>query len=316
MGCSGATCTARKGKVYIMKRLLVLTVCVTVQLIAANAYAQHANFVLFGDPNEAGVNQPVEEKHVHPITSPYFNEDAFITTDLRLWYVFHKFPGSSTLAGGEAHVIAVQARLALTDRLALLAVKDGYVWFESGLIDDDGWNDIAAALKYNIIQDFENEFHVSFGVGYEFKTGNGGVLQNDDELRFFVSVNKGFGKLHLGFNLNVFFAVGDETNFGDSDRLQWHLHADYYVCDWFSPVVEVNGYHILNAGTTTLPEQGVDVANVGQGEDDPVVTLGVGFELRCPEAPGLGIRVAFELPLTDNTDIFDYRVTTSVVQSF
>ncbi len=285
-------------------------------LLAPRAVAQHTGWTLFGDPNPAAAEVPAQQKHVHPVTSPYFSEDAFITTDIRAWYVFHDFPRSSLIGGGDAQVVAVQARIALTDRLALLAVKDGYVWFDTTLVDDEGWNDIAAALKYNVIQDWKNQFHLSVGAGYEFKTGNGDVLQNDDEARVFISINKGFDKLHFGFNANYFWAVGDEDALGDSDRFQWQAHADYYLCDWFSPVVEFNGYHITDAGNSPLPFQGVDVANLGRGEDDYVITTGLGGEFRLPEQPALKARVAYETPLTKKDDLFGYRWTFSVIWSF
>lgn len=273
-------------------------------LLASPTMAQHTGWTLFGEPNAEAAEVPAEQQHVHPVTSPYFNEDAFITTDIRAWYVYHDFPDSSPIGGGSADVYAVQVRAALTDRIGLLAVKDGYLDLDTGLINDSGWNDIAAALKWNFIQDWENQFHVSAGAGYEFKTGDGGVLQNDDEARVFLSINKGFDKLHLGFNVNYFWAVGDEDPLGDSERLQWHFHADYYVCDWFSPVVELNGYHTIDAGTSPLPFHGVDVANLGTGEDDPVVTLGLGAELRPFDDLPLAARVAYETPLTKENDLF------------
>jgi len=115
---------------------------------------------------------------------------------------------------------------------------------------------------------------------------------------------------------SYFWAVGDEDMRGDSDRIQWHLHADYYLCDFFSPVVELNGYHITDAGTSPLPFQGVDMVNLGTGEDDPVVTLGLGGEVRPLQDLPVAARVAYETPLTDENDLFGYRWTFSVVWAF
>lgn len=36
---------------------------------------------------------------------------------------------------------------------------------------------------------------------------------------------------------------------GNSDTFTWHLHADYQVCKYFSPVLEVNGYHVTSNDT-------------------------------------------------------------------
>lgn len=286
-------------------------------LVATVSNAQHTGFTLLGEPNAAAADVPAEQVHVHPMTSPYFNEDAFITTDVRAWYLFHDFAGGTPIAGGHAQILATQVRVALTDRIGLLAVKDGHVWMDSGLVESNGWNDVAAAIKWNFIQDWEKQLHVAVGAGYEFRFGESKVLQNDDEARLFVSANKGFDKLHLGANVNVFFPVGDKDPLGDSTRLQWHLHADYWVCEWFSPAVEFNGYHVLDADTSPLPFQGLDVGNFGSGAGDPVVTAGIGGEVRCPEVPALKIRAAYETPLTDvEHDLFNNRWTFSVIWSF
>lgn len=279
------------------------------------ASAQHTNLVLFGTPDEAGVNLPKERQAVHPVTSPYYHEDSFVTTDVRAWYVYHDFPQSSPIAGGSAKVYAVQVRAALTDSLQLVAYKDGYTEIDSGLVRDDGWNDIAAGLKWAFLQDWEQDLHAAVGAGYEFGIGDDEALQEDDEVRLWASVNKGFDALHLGATANLLLPVGDEDPLGDSTRLFWHAHADYFVCDWFSPVVELNGYHTLDNGDNApLPFSGIDVANLGGGEDEDVITAGFGVEVRPLD--NLGLRAAYETPLTNNEDLFGYRWTFSAVLSF
>ncbi len=293
--------------------LTILTLTAAI-LMHGTAQAQHAGFVLFGEPDPAAAEAPETHHFVHPVTGPYFHEDSFVTTDIRPCFVYHDLPTVSPIDGGSAKVYAVQARLALTNSLQLVAYKDGYVDFDSGLVDDEGWNDIAAGIKWKFYSDWANQLHAAVGVGYEVKTGNGRVLENDDELRFWASVNKGFDRLHLGATINGFLKTGDQDALGDSDRLSWHLHADYYVCEWFSPVLEINGYHTLNEGHAVLPFQGVDVANLGGGKGEDVVTIGIGGEFR--PIHNLALRAAYETPLTDTEDLFGYRWTLSAVFSF
>ncbi len=283
--------------------------------LTTSASAQHAEYVVFSEPNTAGLELPAERKHVHPITSPYTHEDSFVTTDVRTWFLYHDFPKSSAIAGGNAKVYAVQVRVALTDQLQLVAYKDGYTAIDSGLVDDDGWNDVAAGLKWNFLQDWENDLHAAVGVGYELGIGDDEALQEDDEVRLWASIDKGFDKLHVGATVNLLLAVGSEDPLGDADRLHWHARADYYTCEWFSPVVEMNGYHVLNEGDNTpLPFSGVDVANLGGGDGEDVITVGFGGEFRPFD--DVAIRAAYETPLTDNDDLFGYRWTLSAVFSF
>lgn len=119
----------------------------------------------------------------------------------------------------------------------------------------------------------------------------------------------------MGATVNGLFAAGSEDALGDSGRLFWHLHADGYLDQFLSPVVEFNGYHTLSDGdNAALPSSGVDVANLGGGEGEDVVTGALGLELR-PGA-GIGVRAAYGSPLTDNEDLYGYRRTASLVCGF
>lgn len=283
---------------------------------ASQCYAQHAGFVLFGEPNPEAAKATPEQRFVHPVTSPYFHEDSFVTTDIRLWYLYHDFPNSSTFGGGHAQVIAAQARLAITNQIQLVAYKDGYTFLDSPLSGEEGLNDIAAGLKWNFIQDFAHQFHMAAGVGYQLPAGDDEVFQDYDQWRFWASVNKGFDRIHLGATVNFFLTDDKHQRLGHSDELSWHLHGDYYVCEWFSPVVEINGYHVLNAGGEVVPFSGLDVTNLGGSSGDPVVTIGLGGEIR-PPIKNLSLRAAYETPLThEANDIFGWRITTSIVWGF
>ena len=60
------------------------------------------------------------EGWVSPVTMPYYFEDPFITTEVQAYGIWHEFPGRSVFQGGDAYVAALQARLAITDRLRQL----------------------------------------------------------------------------------------------------------------------------------------------------------------------------------------------------
>ncbi len=284
-------------------------------LAASTASAQQSTFVLFGDQSPDAPELRSPERYAHPITSPYFHEDSSVTTDLRLHFLYHDFPSAGVINGGSAKVAAAQVRVAITDRLQLVAYKDGYTDFDAGLTDESGWNDVAAGLKFAVINDWKSQFALAVGAGYEFPWGDDDVLHNSDELRLWVSANKGFGKLHFGGTFNYFFALGDDTDspLSDSDYFSWHLHVDYWVCEWFSPVIEFNGYHLVDRNNEIVPFSGIDVTSLGGGGD--VITYAVGAEVRPMDR--LQIRGAVELPLTDDDDdLYGYRLTFSAIWSF
>lgn len=287
--------------------------------------AQQAGWTVFGGKSGAVADKP-EQDFVHPVTSPYFHEDSFVTNDVRAWAVYQKLPktlalagGGSAPQGGDAQVYAAQLRIALTDRLQFVAYKDGYVVMDGDALQEEGWNDLAAGLKYAWYQDREKQLFAASGIGYELHTGNDAVLQQDDEVRLWTSVNKGYDKLHLGAAANLVVPTDDKSgpgDFGGSTVFSWHLHADYRVCERFSPVVELNGYHILDDGKNGVTDLNIgDVANIAGGQGRSLVTAGLGGEFRCP-VTGLKFRAAYETPLSNGNDAFKYRVTGSVVWSF
>lgn len=288
--------------------LLILS---SIALAALSADAQ-GGFVLFGESASAPAS---EQRFVRPITAPYFHEDSFVTSDLRAWYVQHHF-GSDTI-GGEVEVFALQVRLALTDRLQLVAYKDGYTRFsDTALGSPDGWNDIGAGLKWAFLQDWANQFHMAAGIGYEFGWGDDEVLQDTDELRLWLSANKGFDRLHLGATVNYIMASDtDDGAVGNADLMTAHLHADYRVNDWFSPVVELNGYFVTDEGAVGNTFSGVDAVSIGGGESEDTITGALGAEFR-PLGEDLGLRLAYETDLSGGTSLFGHRWTASLTYAF
>lgn len=277
------------------------------------AVAQHTDTVLFGEADAAAKNAPAESQFVHPITSPYVHEDSFITSDLRAWYLMHEFTAGSPIGSGDATVLALQARVALTDRLQLVAYKDGYTEIDTPGLDDSGFNNIAAGLKWNFYRDWEAGTHASAGLGYELAVGDEEVLQDYDEWRLWISGNQAFDALHVGATFNYFVPGSSEGLFEPAERLSWHLHTDYRLSENFSPVLEINGYHTVDDEAGSAPFSGVDVGNIG-GEGEDVITAGVGGEWRFSDR--LAARLAYESPLTDNLDLFGYRWTFSLVWGF
>lgn len=256
----------------------------------------------------------VEDFPVHPITGPYWNEDSFVGNDVRLVYAFHHFPGE-IFGGGHAAVYAAQLRVQLTKQLQLVAYKDGYMDIDLKNYADRGWNDIAAGLKYAFYQNDALQLHSAVGLGYEFASGDDNVLQDDDEVRFWWSINKGFGKLHLGATVNYFLATDNgDDGFGDSNHASWHFHADYQVCKWFSPVLEINGYHVFDEGDVVTPFSGTDVLNLGGNKNENTITGALGAEIR--PCSNFAVRGAYERALNDDADLFGHRWTFSAVIKF
>jgi hypothetical protein len=300
-------------------RSATIALLAAVGSITATASAQHANFTLF-DVSEGRMGiyfGPRNHQFVAPITNPSLNEDAFITSDIRINYSYYKIDADGTFAGGEIQSWSVQGRVALNDQFQVLLYNFGYLDINAdvnGGFSDDGAMDPGIGLKWKFLSDWNSQLHMAVGIGYEAALGSSGVLQNDDASRFWYSVEKGFGSLHLGATVNYVYAWGKESEFlgGNSDVVSWHVHLDYYVNPYFSPVVELNGLHRVN-GSELFGDSGADLFNLAGGTD--FYTVAAGLEYRPIET--LGVRGAFELPIDrDGSELYDWRVIVGVNLSF
>lgn len=255
------------------------------------------------------------ERFHEPLGQPLYFESPCNDTGLRFLYLRHDFANGSTLQGGNVTIYALQARVALTDKLALIATKDGYSEFESGIIQDEGWNDLAAGLKYVAVADEKSQLLVTPGIRYQAENGHRGILQGGvDELSPFVSVGKGFDDAHFVGNVTLRLPLnGDDGNTVG----HWDLHFDYDLNPGaqavVAPLVELHGVHYLDDGVSTLNVGGLDYTNLGsQPKEDFVCWAGLGFRAEILTKYEVGI--CYEFALTDkNDDIMDRRVTFDLI---
>jgi hypothetical protein len=172
-------------------------------------------------------------RFIEPITNPVFFEDPRSMTRLRVWFMNQMIPEHSILAGGDLQVFAAQATVALNERFALIAQKDGYIQIQpdSGL-DVEGWGDIATGVKYVIIRDPCNQFILSGGVLYEWSNGSRDVWQGngDGMWNFFLSAGKELGRTHVIGNAGYHQPNNSSQ---ESTWVHYSLHVDYMLTNKF-----------------------------------------------------------------------------------
>ncbi len=255
---------------------------------------------------------------VMPVGQFVYFEDPFITTDLRLMYVYHEIPNRSVLRGGQVHLIAAQIRVALTDRLAFIAVKDGYSWVDSHITNaGDGMNDVTVGLKYALIVDPEDQFVLSTGLRWEWAVGSTDAWQGGDsqELSPFFSVAKGWDKWHfLGAISGRIPTDHHDANYS----VVWNMHLDYKLTETFRPVIEVHGIHWLsNADKLPFSEDFLDVGSLGAAEarGRDFFSMGLGFRWQAMDNVNVGF--TWEFPLESASEhLQENRFTLNTVVSF
>jgi len=256
---------------------------------------------------------------VTPVTNAVWFEDARITTEARFLHMYHfideDFLGAG---GGDAQLYALQLRYAVTDRLALIAVKDGLVDIEL----DNGYEqfdfaDIAFGLKYQAYRSDEQELIVTPGLTFEVPTGGTDVFQGNGDGMFhpFVSFTKGFDKFQVagngGFHIPIDF--DEETAIA-----HYSLHMHYYLHQYFIPLFEVNATTVLSEAERipALDTEGADLFNFGAGDaaGSTQVSLGIGFRSRILDNLILGF--AWEKQVVEDNSLFDHRFTTDLIYRF
>lgn len=258
-----------------------------------------------------------KDQAISPVANPLFFESPLIQSELRPIYIYHNI--ANDFIGGFAQVFALQARWAVNDRLAIIATKDGYVQIRSKVpsLNHDGWADIAAGVKYALIDDVENQFILTPGVKFEFPWGEEDALQGngDGEINVFVSAMKGWDKFHLtgSFGARLPLDMDEETA-----SLHYSLQADYAVCKYFIPFVTLNGFTVLSEGDGPAfgGIEGYDLINFGASDAGGVstITLGVGFRSKVHKNVDVGF--AFEQCVTTPKGLFDNRFTLDAVVHF
>ena len=261
------------------------------------------------------------QRYVPPLANPLFNETPYITTEIRPIFIHQRIPRAFLTRGGHVDIWAAEIRVALTERLGIIASKDGYadIDFDQGLPDTSGFANISAGLKYALHSDAKDQSILSIGIEYEPPTGDiktGGIsLQGRGSglLDLFVTGAKAWGKFGLQGSLGVNLAMDSDH---DSSMLHWSGHADYELFQNFFPMFEINGFTTIDHGRRTrgVNFEGVDLVNFGSTDSGTVVTLAGGFRYRF--SPHIQMGAGYESTVTGRKDLLDDRIYVDLVISY
>jgi hypothetical protein len=252
---------------------------------------------------------------IQPVSNPIFARDPRSSTHARFLFINNWTPDTHAVApDDQIQVYAVQVNLALTERLSLLAEKDGYAVINRGPLSE-GLLNLAVGLKYAFLRRPERQFIVSGGLMFEAPTGESAVLQGDGSgvLTPFLSAGKGWGAFHTIANMGLSIPMDDDANSG---FFYWQQHFDYVVADWFAPLVEFNWFHYTSGGDRGIPSavgEGDGLLNFGTtgmaGADLVTVAVGARFRLTHWLSSGL----VWETPISSRKDLIDNRIVLDVI---
>ncbi len=247
---------------------------------------------------------------ISPITNPVFFEDPRTLTEARAIFVNHDLPDN--LGGGDVQVYALQLRAALTDRLSVIAIKDGFIVGQPNAPFDDGWADIGIGFKYLLWADCCRQQLLSGGVTFELPTGTrrAGQGNGDGEFNIFLS-----GASRLWGAVNWMVASGVRIPSNHNQESQSFYLSNHFSrrlgCSSFYFVSETNWYHWLRSGNQTALAgiEGLDLYNFGSTgvAGNNIVTGAWGVRFKPGNSTEIGL--AYEVPLTTREDIIKDRLT-------
>jgi len=265
---------------------------------------------------------------ISPVGNPIYFEDPKMTSEVRPIYMYHFLPDTFHFSsgkvplGGQVQVMALQLRYAVTDRLGIIASKDGYIQFQPKhtLAHQYGWADLAAGLKYAVIKSEEHQFILTPGFTLTVPTGSRDVYQGEGSgiWNIFASAEKGFDDLHV--TVNTGFLI--PNNFSENTaQLHYSAQVDYYVCQYFIPFAVANGYTILSNGNRNelpvpLDTEGYDLINFGSTDAQGTTQFTIGGGARSRIVKNVDVGVAYEFGVGNSIGIFQSRLTADLIWRF
>lgn len=265
-------------------------------------------------------------RYVPPITMFTLNESPFITTEVKPVFVYHRVPDGFITDGGTVYAGAVQGRLALGDRFAIIATTDGYadLNFDSVLPDTDGFLDLTAGVKYAFISDPGNGNIVTGGLRYTAPVGNietAGIDltgSTNGSIDAFVSGAKEYKQGGVQGSAGYQYGISDRS----WSYFHVHGHGYYKLTESFFPLIEANAIIPTNGGDRMPGSSltGADVFDIGASDPDPIFTLAVGARYRPTNHVIFGAAVegnVIDMGVDEGANsVYGWRITTDVTIHF
>ncbi len=243
---------------------------------------------------------------ISPITNPVYFEDPRLMTEARGIFLQHRAP--ITVGGGDVQLYALQLRARLSENVAFIATKDGYIRSTNPTIGN-GWADTAAGLKFALFRDVARQRMVTGGFTFELPTGESDALQGNGSGNLNLFLSSG-ARILNGVNWIGASGVRAPMDRVDESTVIYssqHLSKNIGPRTWL--LTEFNVQNWTRSGGGGIPGiEGGDLFNFGSTgvTGNTIVTNAFGLKFKPRQQSEIG--VAFEYPLTERRDIIDNRI--------
>lgn len=250
-----------------------------------------------------------------PLSNPVQSKDPRALTELRFLYLGDYSRNSTpVIGGGTFQVYAMQARLAVTERLQLYADKDGLVMVSpKGARSIFGLANIMAGAKYVFIRDEEDQFLFSGALQYEAPTGYPAIFEGHGNglLGVYGIIGKQFwDNWHFisTFGQNIALSNSNSGYFMTTAHLdrRFGKFVPFYEANWF--YYNQSGTHVPGVGS-----EGGGLLNLGASKVMGLnyLTNAIGFNYEFSQHVIFG--VAYEYQLTSRTMIENNLINAQLI---
>jgi hypothetical protein len=268
-----------------------------------------------------------ETSRLDQMISPAFHqvnfEDPRAISELRLIYAYHDLSEDFAAPVSFVNIWAAQLRFALTDKLSLIATKDGIVRMSfKGAKNETGFGDISAGLKYTLVENKDCGVIVAGTLRYIAPTGEREVFQGNGDGFIQPGVS---AALALSEEITLTSATGLRIAMSDEDSTMWDadMQLDYRIDTSYGswhPLVGASLVMVADSGTRLpLPSEGQDYFVFGSSKSNgETMAIGaVGARFKPNSTIDLGMSYQFPFDTTnDANSIIDGRWTLDMGVAF
>lgn len=252
---------------------------------------------------------------IGPITNPILSKDPRSNTYLRPMFINNRVPSDHPLGGGNAQIYAMQANLAINERLSIIADKDGFANYDTNGFHSSGWLNLAAGLKYTFLRDVENQTLGAAGFLFEIPTGESNALQGHGSgvfTAFLVGGQQFCDSIHVLNTLGYQFPVSTSAN---SSFIYNSFHIDKAFGGWFYPLMELNLFYYTGGGDRFpgVVGEGDGLLNLGTADVSGNTLLTLAFGAKAKLSCNVELGAAYEFSLVGRKDLNDGRLVTELI---
>lgn len=258
------------------------------------------------------------DNFVGPVSNPVLNKDPRSNSHARILFINNNVPSGHPL-DGNIQVYALQTNLALTERLSIIADKDGLAHLSPrNGASTTGILNISAGLKYTFYRDAETQTLAAAGFLYEIPIGGANVQQNQGSGAFapFLSFGQEFGnKWHYLQTTGYYFPVQSAQG---SSFLWNSFHVDRQLFGWLYPLAELNWFW-YTAGGNRLPAafgEGDGLLNLGTRGQGGAHLVTAAFGAKAILTKNYTLGAVLEVPLSNRHDILNQRLTVELIARY